>query len=151
MYFADIWGDYLILSPSLRVLGKTDRGQARENGLVELVLPAVSSSVTGKNISFVSARDERFIRNILSEVSSSELFASGMLDKVDLSDEYAVTAQAEGKYLLKFGNESDSDLKLKMAYKTIASLQDENTSPARVDLTVVGEASVRFDMKLELD
>lgn len=151
MYFADIWGDYLILSPSLRVLGKTDRGQARENGLVELVLPAVSSSVTGKNISFVSARDERFIRNILSEVSSSELFASGMLDKVDLSDEYAVAAQAEGKYLLKFGNESDSDLKLKMAYKTIASLQDENTSPARVDLTVVGEASVRFDMKLELD
>ena len=151
MYFADIWGDYLILSPSLRVLGKIDRGQARENGLVELVLPAVSSSVTGKNISFVSARDERFIRNILSEVSSSELFAAGMLDKVDLSDEYAVTAQAEGKYLLKFGNESDSDLKLKMAYKTIASLQDENTSPARVDLTVVGEASVRFDMKLELD
>ena len=151
MYFADIWGDYLILSPSLRVLGKTDRGQARENGLVELVLPAVSSSVTGKNISFVSARDERFIRNILSEVSSSELFASGMLDKVDLSDEYAVAAQAEGKYLLKFGNESDSDLKLKMAYKTITSLQDENTSPARVDLTVVGEASVRFDMKLELD
>ena len=151
MYFADIWGDYLILSPSLRVLGKTDRGQARDNGLVELVLPAVSSSVTGKNISFVSARDERFIRNILSEVSSSELFAAGMLDKVDLSDEYAVTAQAEGKYLLKFGNESDSDLKLKMAYKTIASLQDENTSPARVDLTVVGEASVRFDMKLELD
>ena len=138
MYFADIWGDYLILSPSLRVLGKTDRGQARENGLVELVLPAVSSSVTGKNISFVSARDERFIRNILSEVSSSELFAS-------------VAAQAEGKYLLKFGNESDSDLKLKMAYKTITSLQDENTSPARVDLTVVGEASVRFDMKLELD
>ena len=107
--------------------------------------------MTGKNISFVSARDERFIRNILSEVSSSELFASGMLDKVDLSDEYAVAAQAEGKYLLKFGNESDSDLKLKMAYKTIASLQDENTSPARVDLTVVGEASVRFDMKLELD
>lgn len=117
MYFADIWGDYLILSPSLRVLGKTDRGQARENGFVELVLPAVSSSVTGKNISFVSARDERFIRNILSEVSSSELFASGMLDKVDLSDEYAVTAQAEGKYLLKFGNESDSDLKLKWRTK----------------------------------
>lgn len=151
MFFANVWGDYLVLSPSLRVLGTIEKADAREAGLVELVLPAVSYSVSGRSIEFVSARDERFIRNILNEVSSSELFTSGMLDKIDLSDEYAVTAQSSGKYLMKLGGETDCDLKLKMAYHTIVSLAEENSSPARIDLTEVGEASVRFDMNLSLE
>ena len=75
----------------------------------------------------------------------------GMLDKLDLSDEYDATAQVSGKYYMKIGNESDIDLKLKMAYKTIQSLAEENTSPAKIDLTVVGEASVRFDMNLTME
>ncbi|MGN1410512.1 MAG: cell division protein FtsQ/DivIB, partial [Eubacteriales bacterium] len=151
LYFADIWGEYVILSPSLRVLGTIDRGQAREKGLIELVLPAVSYSVSGRAVEFVSARDERFIRNILTEVMSSELFAGGIIDKIDLSDEYAITMQAQSKYILKFGSETDCDLKLRMAYRTIDKLAEENTSPAKIDLTTVGEASVRFDMQLELD
>lgn len=151
MYFANIWGEYIVLSPSLRALGTIERGQARENGLIELVLPAVSYSVSGRTLEFVSARDERFIRRILSEVSASELFSGGMIDKIDLSDEYAITMRSSGKYMLKFGGESDCDLKLRMAYRTINELAAENSSPAKIDLTVVGEASVRFDMQLELD
>ncbi len=151
MFFADVWGEYLVLSSSLRVLGTTEKGQARENGLVELVLPAVSSSVCGRNIEFVSARDDRYIRSVISTVASSDLYKNGMLDKLDLSDEYDATAQVSGKYYMKIGNESDIDLKLKMAYKTIQSLAEENTSPAKIDLTVVGEASVRFDMNLTME
>ncbi len=151
VFYANVWGDYLVLSPSLRVLRTIEAGQAREDGLVELVLPAVSYSVSGRSIEFVSARDERFIRNILSEITSSELFGNGVLDKIDLTDEYSVTAQASGKYLLKIGGETDCDLKLKMAYRTIEKLADENTSPAKIDLTTVGEAIVRFDMKLSLE
>lgn len=151
MYFSNIWGEYVLLSPSLRALGTVERGQAREMGLIELVLPAVSYSVSGRAVEFVSARDERFIRSILSEVMSSELFESGIIDKIDLSDEYAITMQAQGKYMLKFGSETDCDLKLRMAYRTINKLAEENSSPAKIDLTSVGEASVRFDMQLDLD
>lgn len=151
MYFANIWGEYVVLSPSLRALGTVELGQAREQGLIELVLPAVSYSVSGRAVEFVSARDERFIRRILSEVTSSELFESGIIDKINLSDEYAITMQAQGKYVLKFGNETDCDLKLRMAYRTINKLGEENSSPAKIDLTSVGEASVRFDMQLDLD
>lgn len=151
VFYANVWGDYLVLSPSLRVLRTIEAGQAREDGLVELVLPAVSYSVSGLSIEFVSTRDERFIRNILSEITSSELFGNGVLDKIDLTDEYSVTAQASGKYLLKLGGETDCDLKLKMAYRTIEKLADENASPAKIDLTTVGEAIVRFDMKLSLE
>ncbi len=151
MFYANVWGEYLILSNSLRVLGVTEKAQAREKGLVELVLPAVSSSVCGRSIEFVSARDDRYIKSIISTVTSSDLFDKGMLDKIDLSDEYEATAQVSGKYYMKLGNESDMDLKLKMAYKTIISLAQESTSPAKIDLTVVGEASVRFDMNLTLE
>lgn len=151
LYFANIWGEYVILSPSLRVLDTIDRDTAKANGLIELVLPPVSYSVEGRAVKFISARDERFIRSVLEEVVNSELYANGLLDKVDLTDEYGITMQAGSKYLLKFGNETDCDLKLRMAYRAITDVTNENNSPARVDLTVVGEASIMFDMQLSLD
>ncbi len=151
MYFARIWDDCVVLSPGLRVLEKTTKADAREAGLVELVLPPVSYSVEGRTIEFLSARDERFIREILTDVAEAELYSSGMIDKIDLSDEFSVSMQISSKYLFKMGGEEDFDLKLKMGYKTIIDLQTESNSPARVDLTVVGEASVRLDMKLELE
>ncbi len=151
VYYSDIWGEYLVLSPNLRVLDSTTKEDASAMGLTELVLPPVSYSVSGRAIAFQSARDERFIRDVLDEISKSALHTEGYINKIDFSDEFNMTMQVGGKYLLRLGDESDCDLKLKMAKKTIDKLAEENGSPARIDLTTVGEASVRFDIQLTFD
>ncbi len=151
MYSADVWGEYLVLSPNLRVLDTTTKEEAAAMGLTELVLPPVAYSVSGRSIQFQSARDERFIRDVLEEIAASALHTEGYINKIDFSDEFNMTMQVGGKYLLRLGGESDCDLKLKMAKKTIDKLAEENSSPARIDLTTVGEASVRFDMQLSFD
>lgn len=150
-YYAVIWGDCVLLSEGLRVLDVVDKASiTAEDGLTELVLPPVKYSVAGRVIEFAEKRDERFVRDVLAEVSASSLRAEGMIDEIDLSDEYNITIESCGRYLLKLGDEKDCDLKLKMGYKTMVSDQFDDLLPARIDLSEVCRAVIRPDASLDL-
>lgn len=150
-YYTMIWGDCVKLSSGLRVLEIADKETAAAEGLTELVLPPVKYSVAGRVLEFSDARNERFIRNVLSEVSKSSLAAAGMIDALDLSDEYDITIESGGRYLLRVGGEEDCDLKLRMAYKTMTSDKFDQLLPARIDLSEVGKAIVKPDASLTFD
>lgn len=150
-YCTTIWGDCVKLSAGLRVLEVVSAEEAQAEGLIELVLPPVKYSVTGRMIEFSDARNERFIRNVLTEVRESTLAAAGMIDAVDLSDEYDISLQSGGRYLLKIGDEADCDLKLRMAYKTMTDDGFDQLLPARIDLTEVGKAIIKPDASLSFD
>lgn len=141
-YCAKVWGDYLTLSAGLRVI--ENLGGEKPAGLTELTLPPVKRSVAGRVLEFESQKDERFIRDALTELGASDFTSGNLLDSIDLSDRYSITGQAGGKYELKFGTDEDFSLKLRMGYKTVVKLPDENTSPAKVDLSEVGKAAVIF-------
>ncbi|MBE6541468.1 MAG: FtsQ-type POTRA domain-containing protein [Ruminococcaceae bacterium] len=149
-YIAKIWDSYILLSSGLRVLEVLDK-KIESDDLIELILPPVDYSVGGRVIEFEDQRDDRFIRNILGEVGISSLGEFGYIDKIDLSNEYGITLQVSGKYLMKLGDESDCDLKLRMAYKTITDEQFDSDTPANIDLSTVGVASVMYDLKLSFD
>lgn len=153
VYYANIWGDTMKLSAGLRVLEIVDESAeiSSENGLIELVLPPVKYSVAGRVLEFTDNRHDRFIRAVLSEVSESALADSGMIDAVDLSNEYEITIESGGRYLLRLGGESDCDLKLRMAYKTMTSSTFDTLLPARIDLSEVGKAIIKPDASLKLD
>ncbi len=146
-YVAEIYGDRLLLSAGLRVLGYADEAEE----LPELKLPEVSYSVAGRVITFADRTDERYVREVLGVIGSSAYFANGGLDKIDLSNEYAITMNVSGKYILKLGGEDDFALKLRMAEKTMSDTKFDKNTPAYIDLTKVGEASVRYDHKLSFD
>jgi len=148
VYYACVWGDWLKLSSGLRVLEVTDEETAKSEGLTMLTLPEIVYSVAGGVIEFENPKDERFIRDTLASVEASQLSRSGKIDSIDLSNEYDITMQYDGKYLMKYGGEADLELKLLMGYKTITSDKFENGVPARIDLGVVGEASVKYDHSL---
>ena len=150
-YFAVIWGDCVKLSAGLRVLEMTDRASiTAEDGLIELVLPPVKYSVAGRVIEFCDQRDERVVRSVLAEAASSALLENGMIDEIDLSNEYGITVESCGRYLLKMGGETDMDLKLRMAYKTLTNDQFDDLLPARIDLSEVGRAAILPDASLDL-
>lgn len=144
-YYVNVYGDYLKLSSGLRVLEKTSKEEAESEGLTYLILPEVSYSVAGRTLSFTNQRDERFIRNVLSGIETSVFGETGDINEVNLSDEYNISLICSEKYDLYLGEESDVDLKLRMAYNTVNNEEFDKTSYAKIDLSVVGQASVRYE------
>lgn len=151
VYYATIWGDCVKLSSGLRVLEVVDEEMVKNEELIELILPPVKYSVAGRVLEFSDTRHERFIRSVLSEVAQSSLADAGMVDAVDLSDEYDITLVSGGRYLLRLGSEADCDLKLRMAYKTMTSSTFDTLLPARIDLFEVGKAIIKPDATLTFD
>lgn len=144
-FYVNVYGDYLKLSSGLRVLEKTSKEEAEIEGLTYLILPEVSYSVAGRTLSFTNQRDERFIRNVLSSIETSAFGEAGEVNEVNLSDEYNISLTCSEKYDLYLGEESDVDFKLRMAYNTVNNEEFEKTSYAKIDLSVVGQASVKYE------
>ncbi len=149
MYVADIYGERLLLSAGLRILGVADG--TNDRGLCELILPNVVYSVAGRVIEFEDAGDERYVRDVLSAISASSYSEKGEVDLIDLSDEYDITLNVAGKYIFRIGSEDECARKLLMAESTMAHQNFDKNTPAYIDLTNVGEASVRYDHKLSFD
>ena len=143
VYSASIWGDTVELSASLKVLGKTTTEEASAKGLVSLVIPEVKYSVAGRIVEFRDEKSERFVRDTLRTVTESN--AADKITYIDLSDEYNILMEADGRYSLKIGGENDLGLKLRMLYKTLTEGEFDKSLPATIDLTTVGEACVRYD------
>lgn len=145
-YSAYIWGELVELSAGLRVLGPISESEAEAAGLTELVLPGVKYSVAGRMIEFTDARDERVVRNILGEIADSAAGQASRINKIDLTDEYNITMTADGIYSLRIGSDSDLSLKMRMFDKTTSSGGLDSGTPASIDLSVVGEASVKYNL-----
>ena len=146
MYVAEIYGERVILSAGLRVLGYADDGASAE--LTELVLPPVDYSVAGRVITFADERNDRYIREVLSTVSSDSFLEMSDVDRIDLTYANDIKMSISGKYIFKLGSDADCSLKLRMAEKTLTNSSFDRTKPATIDLSKVGEASVRYDPKL---
>lgn len=145
-YSANIWGELVELSAGLRVLGPISEDNAAAAGLIELVLPSVKYSVAGRTIEFTDARDDRVVRNILSEIAGTSVGQASRINAIDLTDEYNISMTADGIYSLRIGNESDLALKMRMFDKTTSSGGLDSGVPASIDLSVVGEASVKYNL-----
>ncbi len=146
-YYANIYGENVVLSAGLRVLGPYDAAAGVE--LMEVRLPEIEYSVAGRVLGFVNSKNDRYIRSVLSIIEKSSL--AGRIDMVDLTNEYDIVLHCDGIYLMKMGGEKDMESKLKMAEKAMADSAFQAGTPAEIDLSVVGEASVMYDHNLRLD
>lgn len=147
VFVCEIWGDRVILSAGLRVLGIV----GDETSLPVLVLPSVEYSVAGRTLEFSDARNERYIRAVLSEVLASTLWTSGMVTKLDLSDQYDLTMNLDDMYILRLGGEDECEHKLKLVYKTITSDTFTYNVSARIDVRDPSKAAVNFDPSLVVE
>jgi len=145
-YCANVFGEIVALSDSLRVLGTLGAAEAEQ--YVLLRLPEVTHAVAGRTLVFAEERDERYIRLVLSEMTGSRL--ADRISYIDLRDEHDVVMYCDGMYSLEFGNTADMKLKLRRAQTVIDDPDFPQNTPARVNLRVVSEASVRADLRLDL-
>ena len=146
-YCANIFGEIVALSPGLRVLGTLTPEEAAN--YILLRLPGITEAVAGRTVIFADQRNERYIRQVLDEVTISRL--NGRISYMDLRDEHDLYLYCDGMYELQLGNSADLKMKLRMADTAIADTMFPQNTPARVDLSVVSEASVRADLRLDLN
>jgi len=146
-YCANIFGEIVALSAGLRVLDTLTVEEAA--GCILLRLPGITEAVAGRTVQFANARHERYIRQVLEEIAASEM--NGRISYIDLRDEHDLILYCDGMYELQLGNTADLKVKLRMADTAIADPDFPQNTPARVDLSVVSEASVRADIRLELN
>ena len=146
-YCANIFGEIVALSPGLRVLGTLTAEEAAN--YILLRLPGITEAVAGRTVTFADPRNERYIRQVLEEVTSSRL--DGRISYMDLRNEHNLYLYCDGMYELQLGNSADLKMKLRMADTAIADAMFPQNTPARVDLSVVSEASVRADLRLDLN
>lgn len=146
-FVCEIWGEDVILSAGLRVLGTA----TAETTLPVLVLPPVDYSVAGRVLSFADDRDERYIRTVLTDMLASPLWENGMVTRLDLSDEYDMEMSVSGMYLLRLGGEEDCSHKLRLAYKTITSEAFTENVPARIDIRDPEKAAVNYEHGLVVE
>lgn len=147
LYYADVYGEYKLLSESLRVLDTVTEDET--DGLVELKLPAVSYAVAGRQIAFANERRRSDIAELLSQLAKSQL--SDRISVIDLRDKYEVTMVCDGLRLLVIGENEDVEYKLRVAAKVLEdSMFEDSTDKYRIDLTVRGKTGVLKDNSLEL-
>ncbi len=146
-YCANIFGETVALSAGLRVLGNLTEEEAAS--YILLRLPSVSEAIAGRPLVFTEERHERYIRLVLDEVTGSKM--NGRVSYMDLRNEHELLLHCDNMYELQLGNAADLKMKLRMADTAIADPDFPQNTPARVDLRVVSEASVRADLRLELN
>ncbi len=147
VYCANVFGEIVALSPGLRVLGSLTEEEAAD--YILLRLPDVSEAVAGRQLVFAEERHGRYIRLVLDEVTSSAM--APRISYMDLRSEHDILLHCDGMYELQLGNSADLKMKLRMAENAIGDEDFPQNTPARINLSVVSEASIQAELRLELD
>lgn len=148
-YYTAIYGEIYLISPTLRILEKTDADSAAELGLGKLKLSKVSSAISGSKISLCSERAQRYLEKTVEIVNSSEL--NGRVNCIDMTDEFNISMTVDGLYKLEFGTQDEMDIKIRIAAAVLKDSMFEAGNKAYIDLTDTSKTSVIIDNQLVLD
>lgn len=149
MYYAEFYGEFWEISPSLRMLDPISKTDAKEQGLMKLKLPKIQEAISGKKIVFSNERSGTYMQTVLDALAASDL--AGRISVVDLRSPHNIAMVCDEKYKLLFGNTDVIETKLRLA---VAVLEDElfsGDNKASVDLTDLNATSVIIDNQLDLN
>lgn len=148
-FYTVIYGEIYLISPTLRVLEKTDADSAQELGLGKLKLNKVSGAVSGRKLELCSERAQRYLENTVAMINSSEL--NGRVNCIDMTDEFNISMTVDGLYKLEFGPQEEMDIKIRIAAAVLKDPMFESGNKAYIDLTDTSKTSVIVDNQLVLD
>lgn len=148
-YYTEIYGEVYTLSPTLRVLEKSDDLSVKEAGLGKLKLKKIASAVSGSRIGLCSERAQRYLENTVSLINSSELY--GRIGSIDMTDEFSLSMTVDGLYILEFGAQDEMDIKIRLAVAVLKDQMFDGTNKAYIDLTDTSKTSVIVDNQIVID
>ena len=140
-YYVEHENAYYILSDSLRVLDKTeDIADCLAKAEIRVILPEIKEAKVGKALVFADKTKSTTVRQTLESFSAFSY--RDMLLWIDLSSEFAVTANADDRYRLILGNTSELDEKLTLTAESIRHLsQNMGGATGTLYAAIPGEVS----------
>ena len=146
VYYSGIYGKIYLFSETMRVLGEGTDEECES--LTHIVLPPIAKAEAGQVPVF---RDPAYLSQILAVTSSVRSSAlAARIDRIDLADFYSLTMICDVKYVMSFGDYSDTDAKLRIAAAVLEDEMFTYNNKARIDLSDLSRTSVVVDNKLEI-
>lgn len=148
-FYADFYGEYRLLTSSLRVMGSVTEEDAKALGCIKIKLPDVRNVTAGLTPEFSSVRSDEYIYEICRALIASKLGDRAV--SIDVSDKYNITAGIDGKYLVKLGEAENTEIKLNIADAVLADEMFKKDIKATVDVSDLSETSVIVDDGLKIE
>ena len=144
VYFAELYGEYFVLSDELRVLEQVfNRDALSDKGLIELVLPPINTAITGSKIEFEADTTERYVTAYLDALQSSDLLPK--VTAFDLRDRFNTDLICEEIYLVYLGNGDELGTKLTAVAGMLENEIFSDKVPATIDASDPSECPVIKD------
>ena len=142
-FYADFYGEYRLMSPTLRVMDSVTEEDARKKGCIKLKLPGVSRVTSGLVPEFRDVRDDSYIYELCEAVQESAL--ADRVTSANLVDKFNIKIAVDGKYIIKLGDIDSIDIKLKIANAVLEDNMFDKDIKATIDVTDLSETSVVVD------
>lgn len=127
-YFAEIHGDWFLLSDDLRVISRHDHYEEielMELPLLRLYLPEIDRAVVGEALSFSQISNYDYLMGFFTELRSIDFPSLGA---IDASDRYHMSLYtSDGRYKIEIGTAESLDAKLRFVMKVMEEAFDEFT------------------------
>ena len=121
-YYTEIFGEYFILSQSLRILERTSEFDEDNTSLVLLKLPVVKKAIVGNAVEFDKELTFGYISEFIDRVENNGM--ASRLTEIDISNKYNIYVNCEDRFRIYLGDNTDTDMKL-----TFAGLMIDNFEP----------------------
>ncbi len=145
-YFAEIYGEYFVLSSQLRVLERSDsRLVLQRRALTELKLTRVKKAIVGEMLEFDQESYYTFLSSYLASYENSDLYETGQIVYIDLSDKFGVEMVYGDRFEINIGSSERLDSKLLIAYAIISQYYGEGEEKARIDVTEDPSYAIAID------
>lgn len=150
VYYCELFGEYFLLSSTLRVLDRVfDESSLPEEGLLRLELPTVDRAIVGSQLVFESDSDMKYVSAYLETLSSSSVYER--VNAFDLRDKFDLELICDSKYLVQLSNGDDMATKLSTLYQVLSHDAMQDKGKARIDVTDPAEARVISDIVGEVE
>lgn len=99
------------------------------NGMTELVLPNVSTAISGEVPRFCedNETEKKIVLEIIQTVRTSDLFRDNRVTKLDISTPVDIKIEIDGKYTAEIGGSAELELKLAEIYEYMESEEVKNS------------------------
>ncbi len=149
VFYAGFYGEYRLMSKSLRVLDSVSLEDAKRKECVKLILPDIYRATAGKCLEFSAVKDDGYIYDTCDNLLESDLMERA--GSLDLSDRFNIVLTVDGKYRIKLGDSKSMDVKLRIASAVLADEMFNADIKATIDVTNLSQTSVVVDEGLTVE
>lgn len=149
VFYAGFYGEYRLMSKSLRVLDSVSLDNAKKKGCVKLILPDIYRATAGKCLEFSAVKDDGYIYETCETLLESDLMERA--GSLDLSDRFNIVLTVDGKYKIRLGDSKSMEVKLRIASAVLADEMFQADIKATIDVTNLSQTSVVVDEGLIIE